>query len=149
MSRNIVRRAPPAGRTHIERIEADNFARRLYELMTTQGMSQSDLARAIWGTKKDPRGYDVAKNRDRISAYVRGASIPDPQNMAKLADALGVPVDELAPDVAVDAVSRENPEIALTAVAGHPDKVHLQVYKLVPMGTAVKIIALLDEATKP
>lgn len=40
------------------------FSRRLYKFMTEQGMSQSDLARKVWGETDDPRGFKVAKNRD-------------------------------------------------------------------------------------
>lgn len=44
----------------------------------------------IWGTTKDKRGYDVARNRDRIGHYLRGNSYPDRENLLKLADALGI-----------------------------------------------------------
>lgn len=145
--KTTTRRLPPSsGRTHVEERAVETFARKLHDLMTTRGMSQSDLARAIWGTRKDPRGYEVARNRDRVSQYLRGASVPDPANMRKLADALGTTVEELAPDVTVDTISRERPEIAMTAVHGHSDKVHLQLNVLLPLTVAVQIVSLVDQA---
>lgn len=116
--------------------------------MVQRGLSQSDLAREVWGTTTDTRGYTVAKNRDRIGAYLRGESLPEPQNLARLAEALGTKTEELAPDIVAATVDREAPELALTMVAGHPDKAHLQINKLVPIGLAVKIMGLLTEGEK-
>jgi transcriptional regulator with XRE-family HTH domain len=115
--------------------------------MTQRGMSQSDLAREVWGTTRDTRGYTVAKNRDRIGAYLRAESLPEPQNLAKLAEALGAKTEELAPEIVAATVDRENPELAMTMVAGHRDKVHLQINKLVSLSVATKIMGLLSGET--
>lgn len=133
------------GRTQVERLELQAFARRLHELMAERGLSQSDLARAVWGKSVDGRGYDVAKNRDRISSYLKARSIPEPANMAKLAAELGVSVTELAPDAVAAAVDRAHPAFSMTVITGHADKTHLQVNKLVRMETAAKIAQLLSE----
>jgi len=135
--------APTGGRTQVEKLEMDRFARRLYEMMNERGLSQSDLARKAFGTKTDKRGYEVARNRDRISVYLKGTSLPDPKNLQKIADALGVDPDELAPEIAASTIDRENPEVALTAIAGHGDKVHLQVNKLLPLSLASKIVSMI------
>jgi transcriptional regulator with XRE-family HTH domain len=112
--------------------------------MVERGLSQSDLARKIWGEREDKRtGYLVAKNRDRISVYLRGASYPDPENMAKLAEVLGVTEEELAPEIVASIIDRENPELAITAVAGAGDRVHLQINQLVTMQVATQVMALL------
>jgi transcriptional regulator with XRE-family HTH domain len=131
-------------RTGAERLEVEAFARRLHELMARKGLSQSDLARAVWGPTKDTRGYDVAKNRDRISNYLRGLAVPDPSNMAAIAEKLGVTVAELAPDQTASAIDRAKPTVSMSAVAGH-DKTYLQVNKLVSFTLAAKIITLLSE----
>lgn len=133
------------GKTQIERVEMERFARKLHEAMVKKGMSQSDLAAAVWGRTTDARGYEVAKNRDRISVWLKGAVYPDPHNLKKVAEALGVDPLELAPDVAASTVEKENPEIAMTAISGHSDKVFLRVNKLVPLPLAAKIIGLLSE----
>jgi transcriptional regulator with XRE-family HTH domain len=133
------------GRSHNERLEIQSFARKLHNLMIAKGLSQSDLARAIWGKTQDVRGFDVAKNRDRISQYLKGLSVPEPTNMAKLAKELGVTVAELAPDATAAAVDRANPAVSMTMIAGHADKTHLQINQLVHLKTAAKIMALLSE----
>jgi len=71
------------------------FARKLRAAMHDKRMSASDLARAIWGTSPDPRGYQVAKNRDRIGTYLAGTGFPSKETMPKLAAALGLSINEL------------------------------------------------------
>jgi transcriptional regulator with XRE-family HTH domain len=63
--------------------------------MAGQNLSNSALARRIWGTTKDARGYDVSRNRDRISAYLSGDSLPNRDTRPKLAAALGLTEVEL------------------------------------------------------
>ena len=70
-----------------------NFSERLYQARTAAGLSQSDLAREVWGVQTTTEGYEVAKNRDRISSYERGKSAPKKDNLMKLADVLGVQVE--------------------------------------------------------
>jgi transcriptional regulator with XRE-family HTH domain len=127
-------------------MELEAFASRLQHLRSEKGWSQSDLAREVWGTIKTKAGREVAKNRDRISTYEMGKSWPDPHNLMKIAEALGVPPEDLAPDITAATVDRQNPEIAIIAVAGHADKVHLKVNKLVAMNIATMIMQLLDYA---
>lgn len=127
-------------------MELEQFASRLQQFRTEKGWSQSDLAREVWGVTKTKAGREVAKNRDRISTYEMGKSWPDPHNLMKIADALSVPPEELAPDITASTIDRQNPELALTAVAGHSDKVHLKVNKLLPMNIATLIMQLLGYA---
>jgi transcriptional regulator with XRE-family HTH domain len=68
--------------------------------MLKQGLSASEVARRVWGSTKDKRGYDVARNRDRIGHYLAGTSYPEPENLQLLADALGLPIEDLAIDPA-------------------------------------------------
>ena len=139
----------PAGRTVIERHEMEQFARRLHETLIRKGMSQSDLARSMWGETTDARGYKVARNRDRVSSYLSGRSWPEAQNLRRMAEALGVKEEDLAPDITAATVDREKPALAITMVAGHPDKVHLVVDQLVPLALAARIASLLsDEGEK-
>ena len=146
MAMSSTRRMPSSGgKTKIQELEVDQFARRLYKLMNAQGLSQSDLAKKAFGTKVDARGYTVAKNRDRISVYFKGKSLPDPKNLELLATALNMSDEDLAPDIAAATIDRENPEVAMTAIAGHHDRVHLELNKLVPMALASKIISMISE----
>lgn len=125
--------------------QLDSFPRRLHQLMVEQQLSQSDLARRVWGTRKDNRGYVVAKNRDRISAYLSGRASPEPRNLRKLAKALGVGPEDLAPDMTAESILNADPGVQMTALAGHEDKVYLRVNMLVPLAVASKVIALLAE----
>ena len=145
------RRLPPApagtaGRTRVMQMELEAFASKLQHFRTEKGWSQSDLAREVWGEIETRAGRKVAKNRDRISTYEMGKSWPDPHNLTKIAEALGVPSEELAPDITASTVDRQNPEFAMTVIAGHSDKVHLKVNKLVPWNIATMVSQLLDYA---
>lgn len=143
---NIYRRrlAAAAGRAPTEELAAQDFARRLEELLRDRGMRQADLARAMFGEELDKKtGRPVAKHRDRISVWVAGKNLPDPQNMDLLAKTLGVPVEELAAPLVAQAVDRERSSLQIIQAAGHPDKVHLRVDMLVPQRVASRVMALL------
>jgi len=79
------------------RLELELFASRLAYFREARGWSQSDLAREVWGEIETKAGRRVAKNRDMISTYEMGKSWPDPHNLIKIAAALEVDVEELAP----------------------------------------------------
>jgi len=130
----------------MDRAEMAAFSRTLSELMARKGMSQSDLARAVWGSTTDARGRDVARNRDRISHYVRGTQMPEAKTIKKLADVFGVPVVELCPALALPQGRATQAEVNLTTVGGRPDLALLTVNKMVPMSVAVQILALLANA---
>ena len=127
------------------RLELKSFATSLYRARVDKGWSQSELARRIWGSIKDARGYDVARNRDLISSYERGRSAPSRENLEQLATALGLTPEQLAPDLAAPDVEKSMPAISMTMVEGRPDKVVLQVNKITTLGVAAKVIALLSE----
>lgn len=149
MPRTTRRLLPPvAGKTPTEAMQLEQFARRLHSIMLDKGLSQSELARKIWGSTTDHRGYEVAKNRDRISVYLAGRTIPDPKNLKLLADALDVEIKELAPELVASAVERDHPEIAVAAVAGHPESAVLRINTIVPMDVAVRVMALLSDAKR-
>jgi transcriptional regulator with XRE-family HTH domain len=102
-------------------IDRDNFHKRLKALMEQHQMTQADLAAEIWGRLQAAEDFDaegfseratelmrqimadrsknalIAKGRDRLSVWVSGKSFPSPENLEKLAKALGVSVRDLAP----------------------------------------------------
>ena len=139
----MAKRQPREGNI-IERVTMPTFPANLYRLRTAAGLSMSDLARKIWGTVVDGRGYEVAKNKDRISRWEKGEQVPEPQNLQALAAALDVSVDELAPDLTAKAVDAAPPAIQMTMVQGHADKVHLIVNTLTSLDVAARIIAMLS-----
>jgi transcriptional regulator with XRE-family HTH domain len=120
------------------------FGRKLQQILDQKGMNYSDLARLVWGKTTTRSGYEVAKNRDRISVYIAGKAAPDARNLKKIADVLGVEVSELAPERFGDAmIEQQHPAYSLTKVQGESDKVFLRVNKLVPEQVAAKIMFLL------
>jgi transcriptional regulator with XRE-family HTH domain len=124
------------------------FKERLYQARTQQGWSQSELARQVWGEIEDSRGYKVAKNRDRISAYERGKSVPERHNLEAMAAVFGVPPEELAPDLTAERAAAEGktPAIRMTMLEDQQGVVRLQVDLILPLATASQIIAYLSEA---
>jgi hypothetical protein len=120
------------------------FAAVLRAAMERLGLNSSEVARRVWGVTKDTRGYEVAKNRDRIGHYLAGASYPEPGNLVKLADVIGVPVAELAIDkpVAVAGQSRRF-GLRLTRFADQPHLARLEMDLILPWRLAVEIADLV------
>lgn len=140
------------------RPECKAFADALRAAMMKANVSASEAARRVWGTTTDNRGYEVARNRDRIGHYLAGTSYPEPENMAKLADALGVPVEELAlaPENSRTAARqggspRRSPsaatgELIQTSLPMQPGKVRLQVDRVLDWKLSETIHRMLKEA---
>lgn len=131
------------------------FADALCAAMTRAAITSSGLARAVWGAAK--RG---AKNRDLIGAYRAGISYPTPENLQKIADVLGVPVETFA-------VIRDNPgdnpghnpgprpgrpssgDLHVSTVADQPGMMRLQLDRVIPERLALEILAMLMAAQNP
>jgi len=120
------------------------FAAVLRAAMERSELSNSEVARRVWGEIKDTRGYMVARNRDRIGHYLSGASYPEPENLVKLAEVIGVPVAELAIDkpVAVAGQSRRF-GLRLTRFADEPHLARLEMDLILPWNLAVEIADLV------
>ena len=89
------------------RPELEKFRAALINGMIAKNLTASDVARLMWGSHVDKRGYTVAKGRDRMTHILAGASYPNPANIEKLANILGLTPADLAiePDKATDAVT--------------------------------------------
>jgi transcriptional regulator with XRE-family HTH domain len=124
----------------------ESFGDRLRRILIERNMSQSDLARLVFNeTRTDNRGYDVVVGKDRISAYINNRAKPEPKTLKQIANALKMTPEELAPEVVSEASKNSTPTILVEALSGRTDKVRLQIHKLVPLQTAVKIMAMLGE----
>jgi transcriptional regulator with XRE-family HTH domain len=146
MSSNQIVRLPfeNTGGSHVN-AEVD-FARRLHHYMNQQGLSNSDLARAVWGERKNKNGYMEAKGRDRISVYLKGETTPTAKTLQALADALGVEPADLNPQMVKDATDKWEPQsVSLTVAPGHDNMGHLIVDRIIPFKLAAHIITLLSE----
>lgn len=153
MSNNVKRRLPKRPKGDIPPAvineEVEEFARRLNMALRERRMSQSDLARKVWNRMTvDNRGYQVVWGRDKISAYVNGKIMPEPQTLTDIADALGVPEEELAPNLTADAIEREHPEVLLQFAQGHSDKALLRIRKILPLEIATEIVKLINDYEK-
>jgi transcriptional regulator with XRE-family HTH domain len=154
MSNNVKRRlTAPKGRQDevLPLVESKNqtFAKRLYHALLERGMTQSDLARKIWNeTRVDNRGYDQTVGKDRVSSWIRGRSMPEPHNLIKIAKALNMSPEDLAPNLTASAIEQETPEIQITVIHNHPNKVLVKLNKILPFDVATKIMNLVNEANQ-
>lgn len=129
----------------VERLYTATFAKRLRDLRMTKNMSKSDLAKKIWGTTTDARGYEVAKHRARITVWENGEQTPTQENLGALAQALEVSVADLAPDLlAARGPDTKKPAILMSMVDGHPGIAMLVINTQTSLKTASKIIDLLS-----
>jgi transcriptional regulator with XRE-family HTH domain len=134
------------GRTSGQRLALRSFSETLKQARLDRGLSQADLAREIWGTTVDSRGYTVAKKRDRISSCEAGKAVPEDHHLQQLADALGMTIEELAPDLVAASVDRGAPEMAINMVKGGDNIVHLEINCLIDLPTAMEIGALITKS---
>lgn len=142
MARNAKHHLPPASVDTADMtprgLTKQEFGRRLQALQLDKGWNQSELARAC------------GLGRDAISTYIRGISYPEPKNLRKLAEALGVTTEQLLPNAAIRALDPDTaPMLEIKQAANHPDKVWLRVNRTVTFEQASQIIQLLKEQKLP
>ena len=107
------------------------FGRRLWKFMRKMRYTQSDLARAS----------DMG--RDSISQYVRGRSVPNPKNLAKLAAALNIEEDVLFPNYDAQANAAENPTVEIKSIEADAENFWLRINMKVPAEKALKVMQIL------
>lgn len=110
-------------------VDKAEFSRRLWKLMADRGWNQSELAR------------QSGLARDVISTYMRRHSLPTPTNMQKLADALGVPIEHLAPPAAT-AVHARSPTVEMRQLPA-AGRVWLAINAEMDFDLAVEVLGLL------
>jgi len=126
--------------------EYATFAKLLRDAMHARQMNASDLARAIWGTTTDPRGYEVAKNRDRVGAYLAGTGYPSRETLPKLCEAVGLE-PSLMPMPTRSSTPREfagTPDVTITLLTGQPGLCSMYIRRLMPIETGMKIMELVN-----
>ncbi|WP_068314878.1 helix-turn-helix domain-containing protein [Polycladidibacter hongkongensis] len=114
-------------------ITKDEFGRRVYSLMLSKGWNQSELARR------------ASLNRDAISTYVRGASLPSDGNLRKLAAALEVKPEDLLPNVIGRAFEKDNAELELKVSPGRPDYAWVKINRLLSLEAALKVMEIVRQ----
>lgn len=119
-----------------KRITRQEFAKRLYEAMSNKGWTQSDLSRA------------AGVGRDSISNYIRGISLPNVRNLKKLADGLGVEMEELNPNFSMSAAGMDVPSIQTRALPGDPHFMYLEINCKLPTDVALEVQQLIIKNLK-
>ena len=104
------------------------FGRNLKAALDAKSWNQSDLAKA------------TGLGRDSISTYIRGLTMPDPKNIKKLAEALGV-----APQYLASGTSPERVLQALEITQSTAGKVLIRINQAVTFEQASRIMAILQE----
>jgi transcriptional regulator with XRE-family HTH domain len=117
----------------VKTIRKTEFAKRLYSLMMAKDWNQSDLARAS------------GLGRDSVSQYIRANNTPSPQNLKKLAEALGVEPVELYPNYEAAAIEEEIPSLSFRQMPGDDDHMWVRINKKVPKAVATQIMVLMNE----
>lgn len=122
----------------------NEFARRLQAAMQMKGWNQSELARACDKLLPKPsRGQiqNLKFGRDTISHYVRGVSMPRPERLVIIAQALGVEQDDLVPPLGVPSVGGDRPAFQMQSAGD--GRVFLSVNRTMTLKNANRIIEIL------
>lgn len=117
------------------------FGDRLQRILDERGLTHSDLARAMFGTVTDERGYTVAKNRQVIRRYLTGMSEPSRATKAKMVKALGCRWSDLFPSD--DQINMPGSGIVVTPERG--GRLKLEVSIVLPKAVAEQVIDLLRD----
>jgi transcriptional regulator with XRE-family HTH domain len=117
------------------------FPDRLQRLMDQKKMTRAELARHIWGTMVDERGYTVARNRQTVSRYLAGKTDPNETTKRLIAEALGVTYKQLYPND--DPVNRPGSGVTLTSMGSQRCRVDISLE--LPMDVATQVIQLVSE----
>jgi hypothetical protein len=118
--------------------------------MVDKRLSASDLAREVWGTAKDYRGYTVSRGRDRIGRYLEGTSFPEKENLIKIAKALGVPLAKLEkarpPPTVRRAESPNDLRINIYQTGPKVGQAFVSLKRDLPLDVALAIVKLITDA---
>ncbi len=114
----------------------EEFAKRLYHAMENKGWTQSQLARY------------AGLNRDAVSTYIRGRSMPSPESLNKMAKVLDVKAEDLLPNYFESAVHAQPTRMELKEIHGEDGYMWLKLDMRLPREIAVKVFMLVNEADK-
>ncbi len=117
-----------------EELVKQAFARKLSELLRTNGWNQSELARQA--SLHMPEGGKF--NRDNVSNYVRGRHLPGPVHLDALCKALHVKLDELLPPGSTPSAEDRLPLLDVRDLGD--GTVYLRLNQQMPWEKALKIL---------
>lgn len=128
-----IKAAPDAVTLTNREVIKSEFARRLYEAITSRGWTQSEFARHC----------DL--NRDAISTYVRGKSVPSPINLEKMASVLGIRPEELMPNYYEAAHARADSQMELRDVPNEEGYMWIKLNMRLPKDIAIQLFLKAQE----
>ena len=112
--------------------DREDLARKLRLALHAREWNQSDLARA------------AGLPRELISSYVRGGSFPTSRSLRRLADALQLKLEELAPQAPGMFQWEPPPTMEISGMAN--GMARIMVNTVVPIGVALEIGRLIQGA---
>ena len=112
--------------------DREDLARKLRLALHAREWNQSDLARA------------ANLPRELISTYVRGTSFPTSRSLRRLADALQMKIEDLAPQAPGLFQWEPPPAMEITGLAN--GMARIMVNTVVPIGVALEIGRLIERA---
>ena len=120
-------------REGVMRLVASN----LYRLINEKGWNQSELAR-----QAAPHMKSHKFNRDLISSYCRGRSLPTPVHLHAMAKALGVVPQDILPLRSYPEIDGDNPPWDLKNLGD--GTAWLKINQNVPLALALKIVDMIQ-----
>lgn len=111
----------------------EEFAKRLYDAIMQRGWTQSEFARHC----------DL--NRDAVSTYVRGRSMPSPQSLEKMARVLGLRPEDLLPNYYESGQAAVEPTMELKDVPNEDGYMWLRLNMRLPKKVAIEIFMKAQE----
>lgn len=129
---HIVSDSMPNARLAPKHLTKQEFGKRLYNLMVTRGWHQSELAR------------QAGLPRDSVSVYIRGRSLPEPENLKRLAAALKVAPEELLSNHTESAIEEDAPAFEVKASPNAPDVAWVRVNRLLTMKSIMQIMQIME-----
>ena len=136
MNKHAASRSAPAPDDSIDlsvkKNRNEEFGKRLYKALLDKGWNQSDLARA------------AGVGRDSISQYVRGKTVPTPQNLKKIAQSVGLNEADLYPHYELAGFAADEPAHEFKAVPGDADHLWVRVNMKLPKAKALEIFAIIN-----
>ena len=116
-------------------IRKSEFGNRLRDLIFKKGWNQSDLARK------------AKMGRDSISTYIRGRSVPTPQNLERLSKALDISSEKLYPNYSANAAALEEPIMQIKQVNDDSGMMWLKISMKVESEKAIAVMKILYDKT--
>ena len=112
--------------------DREDLARKLRLALHTREWNQSDLARA------------ASLPRELISSYINGRAFPTTRSLRRLADALKLKIEDLAPQAPGMFQWEPPPTMEITGLAN--GMARITVNTVVPISTALEIGRLIESA---